>query len=86
MPSWELFAAQPEAYRRKVLPRGPVRVGVEAATRFGWDRWLSGEGGDARKAAFVGLDSFGASAPYQTLYEKIGITPAAVAEHVRRLL
>ncbi|MDX5401830.1 MAG: transketolase, partial [Rhodobacterales bacterium] len=39
MPCWELFEEQDEAYRRRVLPAGPVRVAVEAATRFGWDRW-----------------------------------------------
>jgi transketolase len=86
MPSWELFAAQPEAYRKKVLPRGPVRVGVEAAVRLGWDRWLCGEGGDFRKADFVGMEGFGASGPYKALYEKFGITAAAVAERARALL
>jgi transketolase len=86
MPCWELFEAQPEAYRRKVLPRGPVRVAVEAAVRQGWDRWLCGEGGDARKAGFVGMSGFGASGPYQALYSAFGITPEAVASHVRGLL
>jgi transketolase len=86
MPCWALFERQPEAYRRKVLPRGPVRVAVEAGVRLGWDRWLCGEGGDGRKAAFVGMEGFGASGPYQKLYETFGITPARVAEHVRRLL
>jgi transketolase len=52
MPCWELFEAQPESYRKRVLPRGPVRVGVEAAARHGWDRWLCGEGGDSRKGGF----------------------------------
>jgi transketolase len=86
MPCWALFEAQPEAYRRKVLPRGPVRVAVEAGARLGWDRWLAGEGGDGRKAAFVGMEGFGASGPGGKLYEAFGITPARVAEHVRRLL
>jgi transketolase len=86
MPCWELFEAQPEAVRRKVLPRGPVRVGVEAAVRHGWDRWLCGEGGDARRADFVGMAGFGASGPYKALYEHFGITPAAVADRVRKLL
>jgi transketolase len=86
MPCWELFEAQPEAVRRKVLPRGPVRVAVEAAVRQGWDRWLCGEGGDARKAGFVGMTGFGASGPYQALYARFGITPEAVAAHVRGLL
>jgi len=86
MPCWELFEAQPEAYRRRVLPRGPVRVAVEAAARQGWDRWLSGEGGDSRKAAFVGMEGFGASGPYQALYAQFGITAEAVAARVRTLL
>ena len=86
MPCWELFETQPEALRRRVLPRGPVRVAVEAAVRQGWDRWLCGEGGDARKAGFVGMTGFGASAPYKALYETFGITAEAVADHVRALL
>ncbi|MGB0412156.1 MAG: transketolase [Pikeienuella sp.] len=86
MPAWELFEAQDEAYRRKVLPRGAVRVGVEAAARMGWDRWLSGERGDSRKAAFVGMEGFGASGPAPELYEHFGITAEAVAEAAKGLL
>ncbi|MEM9144732.1 MAG: transketolase [Pseudomonadota bacterium] len=86
MPCWELFEAQDEAYRRRVLPPGPVRVGIEAAVRHGWDRWLSGERGAAKKAGFVGMESFGASAPYKTLYEHFGITAKAVADQVKALL
>jgi transketolase len=63
MPCHELFAAQDEQYRRKVLPAGPVRVAVEAAIGFGWDRWLMGERGKSVKAGFVGMEGFGASAP-----------------------
>ncbi|MFN3613640.1 MAG: transketolase-like TK C-terminal-containing protein, partial [Rubrimonas sp.] len=85
-PCFELFAEQDEAYRRRVLPRGPVRVGVEAAVRLGWDRWLCGEGGDSRKADFVGMTGFGASAPYEQLYKHFGITAEAVAERVKALL
>ncbi len=86
MPCWELFAAQDEAYRRRVLPAGPVRVGVEAAVRDGWDRWLCGERGREAKADFVGMKSFGASAPAEVLFERFGITAEAVAEKVRALL
>jgi transketolase len=86
MPSMELFAAQDEAYRRRVLPPGPVRVAVEAAVRQPWDRWLLGQGGREAKAAFVGMESFGASAPAEVLYEKFGITAEAVAERVRTML
>jgi transketolase len=86
MPSWELFAAQPEAYRRRVLPAGPVRVAVEAGMRMGWDRWLSGERGRAEKAGFIGMESFGASAPYERLYKEFGITAEAVAAKTKALL
>ena len=87
MPCMELFAAQDEAYRRKVLPAGPVRVGVEAAVRDGgWDKWLLGERGKEAKAGFVGMTGFGASAPAGVLYEKFGITAEAVAAKVKALL
>ena len=86
MPCMELFADQDEAYRRKVLPAGPARVAVEAAVQTGWDRWLSGERGKAAKSAFVGMTGFGASAPAEVLYEKFGITAAAVAERVKSLI
>ena len=86
MPCWELFEDQEEAYRKRVLPAGPVRVAVEAAARLGWDRWLSGERGRSAKAAFVGMDRFGASAPYEDLYREFGITPDAVAQAVRDLV
>ncbi len=86
MPSFELFAKQDEAYRKKVLPAGPVRVGVEAAIRFGWDRWLMGERGAEKKAAFVGMNGFGASGPIEALYPHFGITAEAVAAEAEALL
>ena len=86
MPSMELFADQDEAFRRRVLPGGAVRVGVEAGVRQGWDRWLCGERGSEKKAAFVGMSTFGASAPYKELYEHFGITAEAVAEKAESLL
>ncbi|MCV6591766.1 MAG: transketolase [Silicimonas sp.] len=86
MPCAELFAQQDEKYRRKVLPAGPVRVAVEAGVRQGWDRWLLDERGRAQKAAFVGMDSFGASAPAGELYAHFGITAEAVAQAAEDLL
>ena len=81
LPSWELFAAQSAAYRDAVLPPAiRARVSVEAATSFGWHRWL-GDGGEA-----VSLDHFGASAPGERLFEEFGFTAAHVAETVRRVL
>ncbi len=86
MPCMELFAAQPEAYRRRVLPAGLVRVAIEAAVRQPWDRWLLGERGREAKAAFVGMDSFGASAPAERLYAEFGITAEAVVAEVKARL
>ncbi len=85
-PCWELFEEQPEAYRRKVLPAGPVRVAIEAGIRFGWDRWLFGERGRREKSGFVGMHDFGASAPAPELYEQFGITAKATAAKVKALL
>ena len=86
MPCMELFAAQDDAYRKRVLPGGAVRVAVEAAVRQGWDQWLLGERGREAKAGFVGMDSFGASAPAGELYTHFGITAEAVAAKVKSLL
>jgi transketolase len=86
MPCWELFEDQPESYRKRVLPAGPVRVAVEAAIRFGWDRWLYGERGKREKSGFVGMHGFGASAPAGDLYDHFGITAEAVADKVTSLL
>ena len=87
MPCMELFAQQDDAYRKRVLPGGPVRVGIEAGMRAGgWDRWLLGERGREAKAGFIGMDSFGASAPAGELFEHFGITAEAVVAKVKDLL
>ena len=86
MPCWELFESQDETYRRRVLPGGPVRVAIEAGVRQGWDRWLLGERGKEAKSAFVGMSGFGASAPYDVLFEKFGITAASTVKAVKSLL
>jgi transketolase len=81
MPSWELFDKQPEAYRDQVLPPEiNTRVAVEAAATQGWHRYLGNQ------AAVIGLDHFGASAPYKILYEKFGVTADRVVEKALRLL
>ena len=86
MPCHELFLEQDESYRKRVLPAGPVRVAVEAGVKMGWERFLCAERGAAKKAAFVGMDSFGASAPAETLFDKFGITAANVAAQVKSLI
>jgi transketolase len=81
MPSWELFAAQPEAYRQEVLPPGVrSRVGIEAGSSFGWLRWTTDDG------AMLSLDGFGASAPGERLFQEFKFTPERAAEMVRTLL
>ena len=81
LPSWRLFLDQDQAYRDSVLPPTVrARVAVEAGTTLGWDRWV----GD--KGAMVGLDHFGASAPWQVLFKEYGITSDRVIEEAKRVL
>ncbi|WP_411288032.1 transketolase [Phenylobacterium sp.] len=79
-PCWALFETQTKAYQNKVIGRGTVRVAVEAAVRFGWDRFIGEDGG------FVGMTGFGASAPADKLYAHFGITAQAVAAEARKRL
>ena len=80
MPCWELFDQQDATYRSKVLGDGGVRIAVEAAGRFGWDKYIGIDGG------FVGMDSFGASAPAGELYKHFGITADAVHAMAKKKL
>jgi transketolase len=80
MPCWELFEQQDATYRDAILGRGTVRVGIEAAVRLGWDRYI-GETG-----AFIGMHSYGASAPYKDVYKHFGITAEAAADAARNAL
>jgi transketolase len=77
MPSWELFAAQDDAYRDSVLPPGLPSVAVEAGVSQGWERWVD---------RVVGIDRFGASAPGEVVLEKLGITADHTARAARELL
>ncbi|MDR0808003.1 MAG: transketolase [Gemmobacter sp.] len=86
MPCMELFAAQDEAWRRKVLPAGPARIAIEAGMRQGWDRWLLGERGKEAKAGFIGMTGFGASAPAERLYAEFGITVEATVAKAKALV
>ena len=79
MPCWALFEEQSEQYREKTLGPGTVKIGIEAAARQGWDRYIgTGE--------FVGMHSFGASGPAKDVYRHFNITPEAVVEAARRAL
>ncbi len=78
MPSMDLFEQQSEAYQTETLGGDLPRIAIEAGVRFGWDRWIGYDGG------FVGMSSFGASAPYQDLYNHFNITADAVMAEVEK--
>jgi transketolase len=81
MPSWELFAAQPAAYRDQILPPSVrARVAIEAAGPMGWTRWITDSG------IMLGLEGFGASAPGERLYQEFKLTPDHIVAAVERLL
>ena len=81
LPSWEIFEAQDEDYRRAVIPpECKARVSIEAGSTLGWRRYV-GESG-----ATIGIDHFGASAPGKVLYEKFGLTAQALVSEAVRLL
>jgi transketolase len=79
MPCTELFDRQDAAYRQQVLGNG-LRIAIEAAATYGWERYVGERG------AVIGMDGFGASAPYQAVYKHFGITPEKVAELARAKL
>ncbi|TXL70406.1 transketolase [Vineibacter terrae] len=81
MPSWELFERQPATYRAEVLGApGTARVACEAASGFGWERWLGTDG------TFIGMSGFGGSGKYQDLYKLFGITSDAIAAAARTMV
>ncbi|GIW35002.1 transketolase [Meiothermus sp.] len=77
LPCWEAFEAQPVAYREGILPRNLPTLALEAGTTLGWERYAQ---------RVVGLDRFGASAPFADVYSKLGFTRERVAAEVRALL
>ena len=80
IPCFELLLEAPEAARRAMIGDAPVKIGVEAAVRQGWDAIIGSDG------IFVGMDSFGVSAPFKELYKKFEITAEKVAEAALRKL
>jgi transketolase len=81
MPSWEIFEEQPESYRNEVLPKDvKARLAVEAGSSFGWHKYIGLEGD------IVSIDSFGASAPAEKLFEHYGFTVDNLVERAKKLL
>jgi transketolase len=73
MPSWELFEQQPADYRDAILMPGTLKVALEAGSPMGWSQYIGPSG------IFIGMRSFGESAPYKALYAQFGITAEAAA-------
>jgi transketolase len=81
LPSWKIFDRQPSEYRNHVLPPDvKVRVAVEAGIKLGWEHYVGLDG------TVIGMDGFGASAPYKVLYEKFGITVEHIVQAARALM
>ncbi len=81
MPSWELFDAQPETYRTSILPPELPRVVIEAGVTLAWGRYLENS-----RDYVLGIDRYGASAPYKVIYQQYGLTPERIVEQVKKLL
>jgi transketolase len=80
-PSWELFAAQDQAYRELVLPSmTKARLAVEAGVSMGWERWVG------EKGIVLGVNRFGASAPYEVVYREFGLTSSNIVEQALKLV
>jgi len=80
MPSMELFAQQPAEYQASVLPRGVPRVSIEAAATMPWYRWIGPDG------VVLGIDRFGASAPYEKVYDELGLTVDKIVEAAKMVI
>lgn len=80
VPSWEFFDAQPEAYRVDLLPPNRLKVAIEAASSFGWRNYVGSDG------LVLGIDRFGASGPYEKLYDYFGLTANKIADAVKAAL
>lgn len=81
MPSWELFDTQAKSYRDSVLPPEIPRLAVEAGVSLAWGRYL-----DLDRDIVLGVDRFGASAPYKTIFDHYGLTPQRVVDQVKKLI
>jgi transketolase len=80
LPCWELFDQQSQDYREQVLGQNCLRIAIEAASPFGWERYVKSSD------HIIGLTTFGASAPYEDVYRHFGLTAENIVRHVKQLL
>ncbi len=81
MPSWELFEKQSDEYKEEVFPSDvKARISIEAGATHGWQRWTGTDGVN------IGVNRFGASAPYEKIFEEFGLTAEHIVEEAKGLL
>ncbi len=85
-PSWELFQEQNDKYKKKILPRGTVRIAIEAGVKLGWEKWLYKNGGSQTKTSFIGMSGFGASAPAKDIFNHFKINVDEICQQAESLI
>jgi len=78
LPCWELFDEQQESYREKILGKNSLRVSIEAASPFGWEKYVG------RNGIIISMNSFGKSAPAEDLYKHFGITAERIVQKIKK--
>ena len=86
LPSWELFEQQDEKYKKKILPKGTIRIAIEAGVRLGWDKWLYKNSGNQSKTSFVGMSGFGTSAPEKDIFDHFKINVDEICQRAEALI
>ncbi|MDC3093396.1 transketolase, partial [Paracoccaceae bacterium] len=86
LPSWELFEEQDYEYKKKLLPRGTVRIAVEAGVKLGWEKWLYENSGSQTRTSFIGMKGFGASAPARDLFDHFQINVDEICRQAKLLI
>ena len=86
LPSWELLEEQDDKYKKKLLPRGTVRVAIEAGVKLGWEKWLYENGGNQTRTSFIGMKGFGSSGPAKDLFDHFQINVDEICRQVKSLI
>ena len=86
LPSWELFEEQDEKYKKKILPKGTIRIAIEAGVQLGWDKWLYKNSGNQSKTSFVGMSGFGTSAPEKDIFDHFKINVDEICQQAESLI
>ena len=86
LPSWELFEEQDEKYKKKILPKGTIRIAIEAGVQLGWDKWLYKNSGNQSKTSFVGMSGFGTSAPEKDIFDHFKINVDEICQRAESLM